>query len=641
MFRLTPCHRRWSRSRTSAVLALATGVVAASLLSAAPANANPTVPDGTAPDLADSTRVETSSCQSPHALPLPTSVATTLAPGNENSNCVSSGGSEQSGASPDTDDWAELRQQYGLIGCKEVPGFNDRCPTMVSEPAKATPNKGSLMQTKFAQSPDGELIFGAGREEISQGDPSEQTVITAYKTDDGAIAWHKPLAEVALGANNAPMGVTVSEDGRQLYVTGRTFHTLGLADDGWVAALDTTNGNVLWSQSMIQLLGAEAVSAAGPVAAAWPFGVAVSADSQQVFVSAAVNHTTGGAFFAVNGFTEATADNTRAWHFSLDSTSGSLNWRTNANKGPASITEMGSDQLKVSPNGSLLYSQVTLMSPSWSAAGIATIALNTTTGNVVWEHAHMLTGASFQFPPAGVMLTPDGSQVLSIGTRSAENNAGSFVILAFDATSGRSLWSREYSATQASGCERAQLIAASPGHIAALSPSGNMLYLVGLSRGGPNPASCFFWGGGAAVFAINTASGDLQWTAFHPSNNRELYVCGYARCGIAVAPGPGGLDAGAQVFILVDPIAPPDTFYASTISHDAATGEQLWRARYLDTSNDGGSWTDAIAGGFVSPDGTRLYVPNYEKSTTRGWYDGGEHGVVTQILGYDITREAP
>lgn len=530
--------------------------------------------------------------------------------------------------------------QYGMSGCRTVDNFNDRCPSMVSEPL--IPDAGeSNVKTALLASPDGSMLYALG---IGEANGSREVTITAFHADpnggttDGTVAWERNFRGASVASEPVYREGVLSHDGDRLYVGG--FDMAGSMEN-WVASFDTSTGDTVWATV---LPAADKEKGHGFLPA-----LAISPDDRQIFVSNGVVYQTGAETGPIQNIR----------HSALDAGTGDVEWQTDWT-GHYPNWPGVSNSLAVSPDSSLLYSQInpqrmTQWRSGVDSGGSVVAAIDTSTGETVWDSTHTVPVEDGpQNPPWGLALSPDGSRVISVFRHEFNGNSaeatGHFDLISHDARTGHVAWSKEYSGNEGTGCDGENWVdfPLSAVKVLAFSPSGETVYLLGKtdyrhpdaldggcgSRRTGSPSRSSF---SATLFAVDVGSGDLRWEEHFGMDGGQS--CD-ASCGIAgVVPGPSKGDIGSQVLIatsyLPDDIGRSGRSYPWTLAVDGVTGEVLWQGRYLDTYNDGQSFFLYGTGRSVtlSPDGSRLYRVVKEYSETRGWNG------VNQVLGYDLDRD--
>src|SRR5690606_4075525 len=174
---------------------------------------------------------------------------------------------------------------------------------------------------------------------------------------------------------------------------------------------------------------------------------------------------------------------------------------------------------------------------------------------------------------------PDGSTVYAAGqSLSSSGTSTEFVTVANDAASGDQLWVARYPGPGEGPNSSANALA--------VSADGARVFVTGRSRGE----------GGVddyATVAYDAATGDQLWVSRYdgPTGGHD------AALAVAVAPD------GSAVFVTGLSQNGIRIDYA-TVAYDAATGDQLWVARY-----DGPAGNDDDASAVaVSPDGATVFV---------------------------------
>ena len=200
-----------------------------------------------------------------------------------------------------------------------------------------------------------------------------------------------------------------------------------------------------------------------------------------------------------------------------------------------------------------------------SAKSYDTIALSAATGTTVWN-------TNTKFPPhvghtlTSIAVSPDGSTVFI---------AGSSGTVAYDAASGTQLWLDAYK--QVYDRSRVSL---------AVSTDSATVYVTGGSNA-PGSTAPHYW-----TAALSAATGAQQWQATYrgPGTRAGTSAIGLSPDGSAVyVTGSATQASGLNEF--------------ATIGYDAATGHQLWLANYRTAQVN-----DNAAGLAVSPDGSTVYV---------------------------------
>jgi DNA-binding beta-propeller fold protein YncE len=185
---------------------------------------------------------------------------------------------------------------------------------------------------------------------------------------------------------------------------------------------------------------------------------------------------------------------------------------------------------------------------------------------------------------SSMAVSPDGKTVFVTGTSEkalAGAGPGDFATVAYRATTGTQLWAARYNAP-GNGSSRASWLA--------VSPDGSKVFVTGASDGDD------------ATVGYNATTGIQLWAArYNGPGNLDDYAT-------AVAVSPDG----SQVFVTGPSTGAARHYDFATIAYRAATGGQLWAARYNGPGNRGGG-SRAMA---VSPDGSRVFVAGSIAGTT-------------------------
>lgn len=371
---------------------------------------------------------------------------------------------------------------------------------------------------------------------------------TVYMTDEGfsVHAFAAPSGQLRWrgswgGRHAVAYASAMSPDGSTLFLVGDRDNISGDASEA--VAFDTTNGDRRWAR----------VLDFGPDFLAT--SVAVSPQGDAVFVSGA------GVVVALRASTGK-----RKWAIS-------------------STRPFDGRDIAVSANGRRLY--VAGDSFGSSRDAVTTIAYSTRTGRQLWRR-RISHGDKWSQYVRRIAVTP--SEVLVTGStypvRRADNSR-SFT-LAYDAASGRSIWTHLYNGSPSNDYPQDLVI----------DPGTDSAYVTGTS-------DVFGWD--IHTVAYNVTTGDTRWAARYEGEG--LYD---EPNDITVDPTTGIVYVLATVY--GDGITELDDF--ALIAYDAATGELKWDARY------GGpgelrEQADALA---LSPNGEALYVTG-SSADSEGSYD--------------------
>lgn len=174
-------------------------------------------------------------------------------------------------------------------------------------------------------------------------------------------------------------------------------------------------------------------------------------------------------------------------------------------------------------------------------------------------------------------VSPDGSTVYVSGYSRGETTGNDYATIAYNATTGAQKWVATYNGT---GLSRSDDEATS----VQLSPDGTRVFVTGFSQGAGS-------GYDYATVAYNAATGTELWVARYngPGNSADHALS------LAVS------SDGTRVY--VTGASRNEDLYDdyATVAYDAATGDELWAARY----RGGEVAARAVR---VSPDGARVYV---------------------------------
>ncbi|MGO9160610.1 MAG: WD40 repeat domain-containing protein [Streptosporangiaceae bacterium] len=186
-----------------------------------------------------------------------------------------------------------------------------------------------------------------------------------------------------------------------------------------------------------------------------------------------------------------------------------------------------------------------------------------------------------------VAASPNGKTVFVTGYTTA-GSAEDYTTVAYNAATGAQLWAASYN---------------DPGHTTdqaysvAVSPNGTAVFVTGESLTS-TPGEDY------ATVAYNAATGAQLWAARYdgPSNDS-------AGAQVAVSPNS------TTVFVTGTSLGTPTGEDYATVAYNAATGAQLWAARY-DGFGSGGNYAHSVA---VSPGGSMVFVTGNSLGTNDGY----------------------
>ena len=345
-------------------------------------------------------------------------------------------------------------------------------------------------------------------------------------------------------------GIAASPDGSQIFVTafgpgpgGRDFLT---------NAYDAATGEEIWGS---------AYGAPGAGGEDRPSGVAVSPSDSVVFV-------TGGSKGG-GTFDYAT--------IAYDTVDGHVIWKERFDEGLYD----SATALAVSPDGAYVF--VTGASKKrGQRIDYLTVAYDASTGRVTW-HRRLNSGDGLDLP-SGLAVSPDGSSVVVTGTVHADRMAADFATIAYDSTTGTTLWKKRFDGPQGYSDSAADLV---------MSPSGEAVFVIGTSQ--ERIAE------GIATVGYAMADGEVLWT--------KLFIGeGEITSPASVAVNPDG----SSVYVTGSTFR--NTLDYVTIAYGAADGSRAW-TKHFDGRMDA---IDDAAANAVSPDGSTVYVAGTSENDRGG-----------------------
>jgi hypothetical protein len=284
----------------------------------------------------------------------------------------------------------------------------------------------------IAVSPDGSTVFVTGESYRAAGVYTDYATV-AYNAATGAERWSRRYNGTA-GFDDSASAVGVSPDGSTVFVTGSTTtstHSL----DYVTLAYNAATGATRWTE---QDRGGLDPSALG-----------VGHDGAAIFV-------TGDTVF----------HNIRTYYTAAyDATSGAKLWQRRYGARNASANALATD-------GSIVW--VTGASAGRSTFDdFATVAYDASTGSTLWVQRYNGQANSDDFARA-LGVSPDGSRVFVTGWSSGSGTGSDYATVAYEASTGVADWTKRYNGP-ANGVEDATALG--------VATDGSAVFVTGSSEG--------------------------------------------------------------------------------------------------------------------------------------------------------------
>lgn len=391
------------------------------------------------------------------------------------------------------------------------------------------------------------------------------------------------------------LGVVTSSDGTRVFAA---------ASGNWdykAAAYDAANGQALWEaeydgldgqpDTPIALAGdpldrylfmtGHSASSRPTVAldadtgqVAWTAGFVEDGEVRGVIGSGIVASADGATVFVGGRSTQDVAA------FAYDAATGAQLWGTRYDV-HGRIDEGRAAAL--SPDGrTFVVTGVTSVSERHADVDIVTVAFDAATGRVLWTRTHDGPGGLIDTPSA-VEFGPDGRTLFVAG----EDYGPSvdFVVLAYDAETGEPRWTTRYdgpSFSPSGGVERLQGMA--------VSHDGATVFATGTLSTGTAAEDDY------QTLALDAATGEIGWVAHYDNGDSD------GATAVAVHPDDTVVYVtGASVGVN---LTRRDYL---TLAYDTTTGEPLWEQRW----GSGGYVDDVAVDLAVNPDGSAVYVTGH------------------------------
>jgi hypothetical protein len=290
--------------------------------------------------------------------------------------------------------------------------------------------------------------------------------------------------------------------------------------------------------------------------------VAVSGDGATVFVTGGGTGLTGGYSFTTLAYDAATG--APQWSSTYDGPS----------HGYDQATSIG-----LSPDGSKVF--ITGASRgTGTSLDFATVAYDASNGHQLWVKRYTGPGKHVDYATA-LGVSADGAIVFVTGLSPGLGHADDWVTLAYNASTGATLWTKRYDGP-GHGNDDARALAVSPG--------GSTVIVTGSSVGATGDPDYF-------TVAYDTTTGNKVWGARY--NGPGNYVDEAQAVKVSAD--------GSKAFVTGNSVGLDGGFDYGTVAYNASNGHQLW-ARHYSGSAHRDDYGTAVA---VSPNGTAVYVTGF------------------------------
>jgi outer membrane protein assembly factor BamB len=299
----------------------------------------------------------------------------------------------------------------------------------------------------------------------------------------------------------------------------------------------------------------------------------------------------------------------------FDASTGSTLWRRRFDGPVNSWDEAWS--VAVSPDGTRVF--VTGTSAGRGTGNdYATLAYDATTGRTLWIRRYNGPANGYDSAEGGVAVSPDGSKVFVTGTSGGRTCScqWDYATVAYDAATGRQLWSMRYDGPLHGGDEAQAVV---------VSPDGRSVVVSGfadLTGNGPSAAVTIaydastgaqLWLGrydnalgyaatisadGLSVFVAGSSTSGYLTVAYDAATGSQQWASAYAG---GTARSVSASPDGTKVFVTGESVG--TSYDYATLAYDAATGAEMWVSRY-----DSAGYEDYGQAVAASPDGTKVFV---------------------------------
>jgi len=390
------------------------------------------------------------------------------------------------------------------------------------------PGSAADRASAVAVSPDGSRVFVTGESDGSP-DTANDFATIAYDAATGSMLWTARYDGPAGDLNDSARAIAVSPDGSTVFVTGDSYGAAGVYTDYATVAYDASNGAERWSRRYNGPAKFDDSASA----------VGVNSDGSTVFV-------TGSTRTRVHALDYVT--------LAYDAGTGATLW-TERDRGGADANAMAVGGAAVFVTGEAVIDGHRVY---------YTAAYDAGSGLKLWKRRYGARTSSGN----AVATTPDGSVVFVTGESAGRSTSNDFATVAYDASTGSTLWVQRYNGPGNSDDNAYAL---------GVSPDGSKVFVTGPSEGDGTLTDY-------ATVAYNASAGDPRWaTRYNGGAN-----------GLDVATALGVATDGATVFVTGASDGSSTAEDYATLAYNASTGATLWTRRYNDPIGNSSDFAGAL-----------------------------------------------
>jgi DNA-binding beta-propeller fold protein YncE len=374
--------------------------------------------------------------------------------------------------------------------------------------------------SRLAVSPSGDRVYVTGDAPGAEGNSDFLTV--AYSSADGSMVWKRRLVASKLGADS-PSAIALSPDGGRVFVTGSTRPNYeGDLADFVTVAYDAGTGAPLWQARF------DASNFDDPCC------LSVSPDGLDVYVSG-MSGQGGDANIATLAYESAT---------------GSEEWRSIYDSGGSEDPQA----MALSPDRSSLYVTGAGTPPGLATSNVITLSVDAGSGTLQW--VSLIPGPEGASYGVSIGMSPDGSRVYVLSDMPTPVGRLDYGTLALDASTGAQIWTSLYDSS-VHGLDIPSRLA--------VDPAGDFVFVTGTSDQGHSTDF--------VTISYAASTGEQRWLSdFDDPRSGPDNACCLAvdPDGSRLTVGGWSVEGGEEQYVM----------HYTTVGYDAATGAQLWWAKF-------------------------------------------------------------